>query len=456
MGAIVKNHFWWSGMVLLACTTAYTLSLLNEENLWELHSFKGLVYLAGGITAVEVFLKRKNLFANLSFVEGVIGVVAAAIAATYVYKFKLNLGLSIALLLLCLGYGLYKRNFYKPHPIMLALFCFSAVKLVSVLWAPDKAAALEHIDDYWLFIFLPIVSSFYRPKAVALRTFIYLPFISSLLLLLLTVIDYVFLMKHIGKPLTSFLTLDKTYLGLYGNTALATYYQPIRWSYTFHPSKVAWGFLVIWTMACWLWREEREKTISAVQLLVYALLLFVVMLVLQARVALLGTLIIVGFFGWVTLMKWIGKPRLIAIFTLSAFAVGSWLTKELIATNSFFKDEGRAQINEATLSHFIEHPLIGGGAGYETQMIHQLNIDLKTLHNDFLSALADQGVLGLGLLLLFHALVVVYGLKHRYLLGIYVLLAFAIFNSTEGVMGYPICIPFFLYCLIPPVIKTEK
>ena len=71
-------------MLLLACATAYTLSLLNEENLWELHSFKGLVYLAGGITAAEVFLKRKNLFANLSFVEGVIGVVAAAIAATYV------------------------------------------------------------------------------------------------------------------------------------------------------------------------------------------------------------------------------------------------------------------------------------------------------------------------------------------------------------------------------------
>ena len=155
-------------------------------------------------------------------------------------------------------------------------------------------------------------------------------------------------------------------------------------------------------------------------------------------------------FVWVSLMKRVKKPKLIALFTVIVFIIGSLITKEIITKTTFFNDEGRAKINEAALVHFKEHPFIGGGAGYETQLIHSLNINLYSLHNEFLTALSDQGLLGLSFLLLFHILVIYYGLKNKYFLGIYVLIAFAIFNATEGVMGLPICIPFFLFCLIPP------
>ena len=155
-------------------------------------------------------------------------------------------------------------------------------------------------------------------------------------------------------------------------------------------------------------------------------------------------------FVWVSLMKRVKKPKLIALFTVIVFVIGSLITKEIITKTTFFNDEGRVKVNEAALVHFKEHPFIGGGAGYETQLIHSLNINLNSLHNEFLTALSDQGLLGLSFLLLFHVLVIYYGLKNKYFLGIYALLAFAIFNATEGVMGLPICIPFFLFCLIPP------
>ena len=446
----IEKYFSWGSVGLLLLTITYTLFQLDEEALWDVHSFRGILSVIVVVVVAEIYLRRKILFEKLSFFEGLFAVVAAAIVASYLYNFKLNLGLSIVLLLFCLGYGIYKRTFYKPHPIMLSLLAFTVMKLLSVLWATDKTTAFDHIDYYCFFLFLPVISCFYRPEKTTLRAFIYIPFFISLLLLLLTVADYIFLMHYLGKPLVSFLTLDKTYLGQHLDTGFATYYQPIIWSITFHPSKIAWGFLVIWTMGYWLWREEKGRIINTFQFLLYTFLMAMIALILQARVTILGIFILISLFVWVSLMKRVKKPKLIALFTVIVFIIGSLITKEIITKTTFFNDEGRVKVNEAALVHFKEHPFIGGGAGYETQLIHSLNINLNSLHNEFLTALSDQGLLGLSFLLLFHVLVIYYGLKNKYFLGIYVLIAFAIFNATEGVMGLPICIPFFLFCLIPP------
>ena len=53
-------------------------------------------------------------------------------------------------------------------------------------------------------------------------------------------------------------------------------------------------------------------------------------------------------------------------------------------------------------------------------------------------------------ILFFHIFVVYFGIKNKFLLGIYVLITFFLFNTTEGIMGLPICIPLFLFCLLPP------
>ena len=213
---------------------------------------------------------------------------------------------------------------------------------------------------------------------------------------------------------------------------------------------MAWICMVVGVAGYWLWQEGEKKIIPTYQLLLYFATLLIFSFAVQARVTILGIFILMSLFVWVSLMKRVKKPKLIALFTVIVFIIGSLITKEIITKTTFFNDEGRAKINEAALVHFKEHPFIGGGAGYETQLIHSLNINLNSLHNEFLTALSDQGLLGLSFLLLFHVLVIYYGLKNKYFLGIYVLIAFSIFNATEGVMGLPICIPFFLFCLIPP------
>ena len=213
---------------------------------------------------------------------------------------------------------------------------------------------------------------------------------------------------------------------------------------------MAWICMVVGVAGYWLWQEGEKKIITTYQLLLYFATLLIFSFAVQARVAILGIFILISLFVWVSLMKQVKKPKLITLFTVIVFIIGSLITKEIITKTTFFNDEGRVKVNEVALVHFKEHPFIGGGAGYEVQILQQLNSNLNKLHNDFLTTLVDQGLLGLSFLLLFHVLVIYYGLKNKYFLGIYVLLAFAIFNSTEDIMGYSICIPFFLFCLIPP------
>ena len=231
---------------------------------------------------------------------------------------------------------------------------------------------------------------------------------------------------------------------------LAKYYNIILWTKTSHPSKMAWICMVVGVAGYWLWQEGEKKIITTYQLLLYFATLLIFSFAVQARVTILGIFILMSLFVWVSLMKRVKKPKRIALFTVIVFVIGSLITKEIITKTTFFNDEGRVKVNEVALVHFKEHPFIGGGAGYEVQILQQLNSNLNKLHNDFLTTLVDQGLLGLSFLLLFHVLVIYYGLKNKYFLGIYVLLAFAIFNSTEDTMGYPICIPYFLFCLIPP------
>ena len=107
-------------------------------------------------------------------------------------------------------------------------------------------------------------------------------------------------------------------------------------------------------------------------------------------------------------------------------------------------------MNTAAWESFKESPFLGKGAGSEEQIILKAGYDFHTLHNDYLSTLVEQGLIGFFFIILFHIFVIYFGIKDKYLLGIYVLITFFLFNTTEGIMGSPICIPLFLFCLLPP------
>ena len=397
------------------------------------------------LTTTDVFSKRKILFNNIDPFRLFITIFASLLICIYPYKHKMVLGLAIALLSLCLLYGFYKKTFYKPHPIMIILFLLSCIKFLSLLWSDNFSNSFHHIDYYCLFIMLPIVSCFYKVEKKELYPFIYIPFIVFINLMTLNIISYVLLVKQYQKPLFSFLSLSKGYLGD------ISYIETMKWSVTLHQSMIGWGFLLVFVMGYWLWRENKQKWITSWHIIFYFILLIIVSLIIQARVVILGIGIIMLIFLWVELMKKVKSRKKIIYYTSFASLIILFLLPFLIIKkNNYFNDEIRNRMNLAAWNSFKESPFLGKGAGSEENVIIKAGYDFHTLHNDYLSTLVEQGLIGFFFIILFHIFVIYFGIKDKYLLGIYVLITFFLFNTTEGIMGSPICIPLFLFCLLPP------
>ena len=421
-------------------------------NIYELSDINLLFRIAmgviGGLSLIDVFIKRKELFTGITPFRIFIAIFASAIIATYFYNHKTPLGLSIVLLFLCLTHGIYNRTFYKPHPIMISLFAFCSLKLLSCLWATDPKQGFSHIDYYSLFIFVPVVSCFFRIEKKELKPFIYTAFSFFLSVMTLLVVAYIFLVKQYDKPLLAFLSFNKGYMGD------ASYYTLINWTKTAHPSKIAWIYMTVFAMGLWLWKTQKGKIINSLQITLYGLLLIIISFVLQARIAILGSLILIGLWYWIGLMRIIAKAKYVTLYTSLMVIIALWIAKIVIFETPYFDDPIRNAMNTAAINSFKQYPIFGGGAGHETLVVRQAGYSFHGLHNDFLSTLVDNGLIGVTLLLTFHILVLYYALKQRYLLSLYVLAAFVIFNATEGVIAISICIPFFLFCLIPPRLKN--
>ena len=432
-------------VVSILYSTPLTVNIyqLTDVNLF----FRIAMGLIGGLALIDVFIKRKELLTGITPFRIFTAIFASAIIAVYFYNHKTPLGLSIVLLLLCLIYGIYKRTFYKPHPIMIALFAFCVLKLLSCLWATDPKQAFAHIDYYSLFIFGPIASCFFRIEKKELKPFIYTAFSFFLGIMTLLVVAYVFLVKQYDKPILAFLSFNKSYMGD------ISYYELINWTKTNHPSKIAWICMAVFAMGLWLWRTEKGKIINTLQIVLYGILLIAISFMLQARIAILGSFILIGLSLWIALMKYIANTKYIVLCTLLAAVMGLWLTKVVITNSSYFNDPIRNTMNAAAINSFNQYPIFGGGAGHESLIIKEAGYDYHGLHNDFLTTLVDNGLIGIALFLFFHILVVYYAIKQRYMLSIYLLTAFVIFNTTEGVIGISICIPFFFYTLIPPLYR---
>ena len=397
------------------------------------------------LTTTDVFSKRKILFNNINPSRLFITIFASLLICIYPYKHKMVLGLAIALLSLCLLYGFYKKTFYKPHPIMIILFLLSCIKFLSILWSDNFSNSFRHIDYYCLFIMLPIISCFYKVQKKELYPFIYIPFIVFINLMTLNIASYIFLVKQYQKPLFSFLSLSKGYLGD------ISYIETMKWSVTLHQSMIGWGFLLVFVMGYWLWRENKQKWITSWYIIFYFILLIIVSLIIQARVVILGIGIIMLIFLWVELMKKVKSRKKIIYYTSFASLIILFLLPFLIIKkNNYFNDEIRNRMNTAAWESFKESPFLGKGAGSEEKIILKAGYDFHTLHNDYLSTLVEQGLIGFFFIILFHIFVIYFGIKDKYLLGIYVLITFFLFNTTEGIMGLPICIPLFLFCLLPP------
>lgn len=409
----------------------------SENNITE----KAALFFTLTVSAIEVFFHRKKIFTQrISPFRIFISVFSSTLVILSLYQWKIATGMGITLLLLCIFHGIATRQFYKPNLLKISMFLFFGIGFLGILWANDAHIALEQINFYPLLIFIPIASCFYKvsdqeKNAFGTITFMFLKNILTLCLFL-----YTLLIIQYHKSFFSFITLNKHYLDE------ISHYDIISWSKMPHPSRISWLFLIVGVIG-YVLHSERKTFISKSAVIQYGVSLAAFSLMVQARVTLLGILILGGAF----IYKWVMFSS-ISLSKKIAFNIGIALmvifSIYVISHQPYFFDKYRSNMYISALHDFWKHPFFGGGTGHQLEVIQRLNYPFNKLHNDILTTAVNWGLLGLLSFSIWMGSIFFYGIKKSYFLGIFLIITFGLFALTDGILNEVICLPFFLFFIL--------
>ena len=446
---LLKN--WIFLLSLLVIVLAFFLSYIFPD-LWIREGFsndffKGGFYFCGFFSALWLLQNHVILFSKEKCLRSLIICVGAATVFLWTYKHKITFRMDLLLLFLCGFYSLVYRKWIMPDRVMIVFFLLIILRFLGILWTEDKSFAWEDVntDKLYFLLFAFITCIGFRTKEQESMSFITLCFKLFLLLLTLNISAYIFIQKAINLHFFSFLAFNKGYMN---------YYELLLgWSIFKHPSFIAWIMLVIWGLGVLVWRKNKEL-ISLPEVILYGVLLFCFVFMLQARVAIIGFPLCLLILGWFYISKeWTIRKRIIT--EIGLFSMGLLGIYWLVTHTTFFADSAREKMFIKAKESINNHFIIGAGTSYE-KLLAKETIGLVHIHNDFLATFIDLGIVGFSLLLLWIFTIYQKGIYNKDNYIIYCLMIFLLFMNTDVILNYQpgvfILLPFLIFIFF----KQEK
>lgn len=370
-------------LLTLLLTLFYKDFWQQSENFKDL-AFKGSLWFCILSTAVWSFFNKNMLFQKKEWLRNCI--VIASSCSVLLFTFKLSDAYKAikVLLFLCIIYALWKREFIKPTLPMISFYLFSLFHILGGLWYPKKDFSFDLINDGEILFLLitTIIALFYRIKKEEAKSFITICFKGFLGLLALNIIIYSLYIVTTENSFFSFFTFNKGYL---------SYYEILSWTNFKHPSYISWVILLVGGLGFFLWKEEKNNRINTFELIIYAILLFFFMFMVQARITIIGYFLTIGLFVWGYISKnWKMKHKIMIFSVFLVITLG--VISFLVTKTTFFSDPIRNSFFKEAFSsnHNI---FFGGGTSYQRDISWRLGFG--HLHNDFLSIWVDLGLTGI-------------------------------------------------------------
>ena len=334
-----------------------------------------------------IYLHHASLFERGEWLRNIITIVGSGIVLLWTYKHKITFRLDILLLFLCALYGIVHRNFIKPSLSILLFLLFILIKIIGLFWAKDFDYGVKTLFEGENIIFsllIPIVLLGFSVSKKQQESFITICFKGFLLLLVANLIFYSFAISaDKNQHFFNFITLNKAYF---------PYYEILFWSKFKHFSFISWIILAIGGLGGLLWRKDK-KLISTPELITYGILVFCFALMVQARIVIISWFIVVAFFVYLFIEKYLSKVVKYSLFIFVGLTtiIGVWY---LVAHTSYFFDSGRNEMYGRVFKAIQEANLwIGNGSGYQR---YTMDGFLGYVHNDFAAIIIDTGLVGLG------------------------------------------------------------
>ena len=381
-----------------------------------------------------IYYNHSSLFEKDEWLRNIITIVGCGVVLLWTYKHKITFRLDILLLLLCTLYGIIHRKIIKPTTISILFFVFIITRIIGLFWAKHfdyGVRILFEEESIVFFLLIPIILLGFSVSQRQQVSFIAICFKGFLLLLIANMMFYCFASKAAEVSFFSFITLNKGYF---------PYYEVLFWSKFKHPSFISWIILLIGGLGGLLWRKDK-KQITTPELIIYTLLIFCFALIVQARVTIISCFILIAFFMYLSIEKFLTKTVKYSLFTLlGLIAIGGiWY---LVTHTAYFSDPIRNQIYSTAFQAIRDSNIwIGNGSGYQRYIMDGF---VYYVHNDFVATLVDTGILGISIFLLWLGTI----LFSKDIFKQYLLLAFLPIMNTDVLFYVFEC----TYILMPLII----
>ena len=395
-----------------------------------------------------IYRNQSTLFEKKEGLRNVITIVGCAVVLLWTYKHKITFRLDILFLFLCALYAVLHRDFVKPTAITIMFFIFIVLRIVGLFWTTEFDFGVKILfeeESIVFFLFVPIILLGFSVSKKQQESFIAICFKGFLLLLVANLIFYSFAISaDKDQHFFNFITLNKGYF---------SYYETLFWSKFKHPSFISWIILVIGGLGGLLWKKDK-KLINTPELITYAMLALCFALIVQARVVIISWFIVVAFFVYLFIEKYLSRTIKYSLFTLlGLIAIGGvWY---LVTHTTYFSDPIRNEIYTKAFAAIEKGNLwIGNGSGYQRYIMKELFIGY--VHNDFVATLVDTGILGLSVFVIWLGSIVF----SKDILKQYLLVVFLPIMNTD-VLFYVfectyILLPLMIFILFAPRFKLTN
>jgi len=383
---------------------------------------------------VWLYHNYSSLFQKDEWLRNIITIIGCGVILLWTYKHKITFRLDILLLFLCILYGIIHRKIIKPTFISILFFIFIIIRIIALSWTKYfdyGVRILFEEESIVFFLLIPIILLGFSVSQRQQISFIAICFKGFLLLLIANMVFYSFASKAAKIDFFSFITLNKGYF---------FYYEVLFWSNFKHPSFISWIILLIGGLGGLLWRKDK-KLITTLELIIYMSLIFCFALIVQARVTIISCFIVMAFFMYLSIEKFLTKTIKYSLFTLlGLIAIGGiWY---LVTHTAYFSDPIRNQIYSTAFQAIRDSNIwIGNGSGYQRYIMDGF---VYYVHNDFVATLVDTGILGASIFLTWIGTI----LFSKDIFKQYLILAFLPIMNTDVLFYVFEC----TYILIPLII----
>ncbi|MDR2841232.1 MAG: O-antigen ligase family protein [Paludibacter sp.] len=408
---------------------------------------------------VDVFGKKQLLIA----VSLPVFLIATIFHEYYVGAYATGIFVGIALV-----YLLLNRKFYPPVKIFYFMFFYAAMFFVGTIGTPDGFRFPEISLSFYL---IPLSFCCFRLSQKTLLRIAHIFFRAMIIYLIICVLYWWFNFQYLDRSFFDWITSKimfgnleligwDTKLLLAKGEYFAAFFFVDRWAGYFHPTFVSMVLLFALITGFYLYhKKDILPTVNRVELLIYMVLCFLVIVLMESRIGFTGFVFVIAATGLYYAKL---KKRFFVVVLLCYIIVG--VTTVFVLDDpldKFTDDHIRDTYNTLSINYIKEHFWSGCGFHEQTPALlgqaQAMGIELpnaeppRHAHNQFIGDMVEYGVWGLFTLLAMLGAFTYYAIKRRsYLLQLCLCISLLLMlideplYIQEGITRFTVFIVFFV------------